>query len=795
MSTNSIQKKLLRGTMGILLPAFLVTIAVVALLSILQSKDNSQATEKQIRGSMQAKGRLLVGNNAQALSGMVADNAFLSVQSIVSQTVQEDEDVVYGIFMTNERQAWVLANDKNPAGTVEGQVILDDSTAKWAATISKMQTHTFQDSTGAELIEFAAPVLIDGEPAGWLRYGMSTENLRQALTDARSKAKMAMVRLLAILVGLAAAALFVAFIMARRQSATFSRPIQELNAAANIIAGGNYQQAVKVVSDDEVGDLAQSFEYMRQTVKNYTEHLEDLVNEKMRQVRDILDNIDQGLFTVNLDGTINDEYSRSTNRILALENVASGDVTTALHLEAQGLQDWKDWVHLVLARYKSMRWDKLLKLAPALEFDLGENGNTRTVKVSYQPVLDAKGELVRIMVLVMDITESRKVERIIAEEKMRHENEVKTILGLVNTLPEVVQDFFADTDTRINLIEKNLVNLREDCNRTRDQLPDGDLICNDQNLVSAIFRDLHTIKGNSATYGFEALSAVAHHAEDILEALQPPIRANTADTIMSLFSKLEELKDERQGIDGISRRLRGGDQLMVHIAESKVKYLDSLSRKISKEICKDGAPILSPLLDACRSLRDVPLVKLADKYRSMVERIGSKLEKQVAFVCVPESLELTPSFFKRINEAMIHILRNAVDHGIESPEQREQANKDPVGTIRLQVEALETSYRIKLIDDGKGVDTDTLVRKAIAMGAVTEAQTEKMTHQEKVALLFLPGLSTKSETTDISGRGVGMDSVQNSLEMIGASIQIQSELGFGSAFIMEIPNQAFSRDD
>lgn len=795
MARNSIQKKLLRGTMGILLPAFLVTIAVVVVLSVNQASENRAASERSIRGALQAKGRLLVLNNGQALSGMVADNAILSIQSIVAQTVQDDDDVIYGVFMTNARQAWVIADSSKPDGSVDGQVILEDTTAMWAAGLEKLGFQMFTKKDGSEFMEFAVPVKVDDEVAGWLRYGLTMDNLRKTLEESRIKARNDLTWLIFILAILAVVALLVAYVMARRQSATFSKPIQDLNAAANVIAEGNYQQSVEIESDDEVGDLAKSFEHMRQTVKNYTEHLEDLVNEKMRQVRDILDNIDQGLFTVNLDGTINDEYSRSTNKILGVENVASGTIDAALHLDDEQMLAWNDWVELVRARHKAMRWDKLVKLAPVLEFEVMSADEPRTVKVSYQPVFDGKGELCRIMTLALDITESRKIERIIAEEKLRHENEVKTILGLVNTLPEVVQDFFADTDTRIGLIEKNLGNLKDECEKLRNANGDNEMLCTDQNTVSAIFRDLHTIKGNSATYGFETLSAVAHEAENVLESLRPPVKVNTADTIQELYKHIELLKEERQGIDGVSRRLRGGDQLMVHIAESKLKYLDSLAQKLAKEESFAHSTAIAPLLEACMCLRHVPLLKLVDKYRSMVERLSEKLEKKVAFQCIPESFELPPSFFKPLNEAMVHILRNAVDHGIESPEERLQKQKEMAGTIRVQVEAMDTSYIVKVVDDGKGVDTESLTRKAIALGLKTEAECAKMSHQEKLSLLFMSGITTKTEASDVSGRGVGMDSVFKGLESIGASIQIQSELGFGSAFIIELPHSAFQSED
>lgn len=793
MARNTIRTKLLKGTMGILAPAFLAIIVVVASISLSQMAANAEMIRKQLREALYAKGKLLVDNNALALSGMVGDNAFLSVQELVAKAVAEDKDVVYGIFMTSERQAWVIADSANRDGRIDGRVILNDSAALWAVSQGKPAMLSRLDSDGFGIVEFAAPVLVEGEISGYLRYGFDTGSLRKSLAEAKEKSRQDMADLIGVLVALALLSLGIAFLMARRLSRAFSRPILELNSSAMEIAHGNYHKAIETTTDDEVGDLASSFEHMRITVKNYTEHLEELVNEKMRQVRDILDNIDQALFTVNEDGSVNDEYSHATLAILELPSTVEGcDISTVLHLDAQARSDWADWVDLVRERHESMRWEKLQKLAPLHELILDGTDGERSISISYQPVLDKNGELARIMVLAQDITESRKIEKIIAEEKVRHENEVRTILGLVNTLPEVVQDFFADTDARLALIVKNVQQLVDAHARGVSQLAPEAEVKLDQNVVNAIFRDLHTIKGNAATYGFESLSAIAHKTEDVLDGLRPPHAVAALEALSLVQLRLGELQEERREIDQVSRRLRGGDELMTHIAESKVKYMEALVKSVSRDANVANNAMLSPLLDICKTLRYVPLVKLSEKYRAMVGRVALKLGKQVVFACIPDTLELDPGFFKPINDILVHILRNAVDHGIETPEVREEAKKDPSGTVRMQIDVLDTSYRIKILDDGRGIDEDSLVRKAVAMGLIDDAAVRTMPRAEKMALLFMPGVSTKNQATDVSGRGVGMDSVQKSVDSLGGSIRIQSEKGFGTAFVLEFPQTVFN---
>jgi two-component system chemotaxis sensor kinase CheA len=133
------------------------------------------------------------------------------------------------------------------------------------------------------------------------------------------------------------------------------------------------------------------------------------------------------------------------------------------------------------------------------------------------------------------------------------------------------------------------------------------------------------------------------------------------------------------------------------------------------------------------------------------------------------------------------MIRNACDHGIESPEQRKAAGKSPSGTITLHAFHEAGQIHLRIEDDGKGIDTEALGRKAIANGVMTQAEFDDLSHQEKLNLIFHAGLSTAEAVTDLSGRGVGMDVVRSNIEALGGHVYLESTLGKGSAVVLQLP--------
>lgn len=798
VSRTTIQSKLARTSLVVLAPALLsVTLSVVALNVYLSGK-NQAVSVARIEASLTAKGRLLTKNNAQALVGMAEGNAFLQIKDLVASTVKDDPDVIYGLFMPADSTNPCEVADEADTAQAEGAMakvgeIKDQAGVVWAREAKALQTRKMGSGpTGS--IEFTAPVGEADAPMGWILYKLSTRAMSEAIESEKAASRQALMVVIGILLALGGVALAVALAKFRSAARKLSGPVTELSAAAELIKGGDYKTVVCVDSDDEIGSLAETFETMRQTVQKYTEHLEDLVAEKMRQVRDILDNVEQGLFVVGLDGQVAPEYSKAAPTILGVDNL--GNVSEALHLSPAQEDDFKGWLSLVRAKNSSMRWDKLTKVAPVQDLEIsGNDGQSRFVRVRYQRMFDKNRELERVMVLAVDETESRRIERVVAEEKERHENEVKTILGLVNNLPEVIRDYMKDTRNRMDTLEDICRSMLDRSLAARERHPDQPGFHPGSEEIANIFRDLHTIKGNSATYGFERLGRLAHQGEDILEDLKEPITVRTAVTLRALLEKLDEMDKAYQEILSTEKKLSGGatdGDMLVQVSERKLEHVRKMAHTLHVPAHASTHPYIDPeavqiLTEACEHLRDVPLVRLADKYRGMIERLAERLEKQIRFEVVPGHLEVGPTFFAPLDEALVHILRNSVDHGLESPADRTVAGKAECGIIRMQINIEEDCVRIQIADDGHGINADRVAEKAIAEGILSRDDAERMGRDQKLLLIFESGISTATSITDVSGRGVGMAAVRESIESMGGNIKLESEAGKGTVTTLTIP--------
>lgn len=792
MQKTTIRKKLVRTSLLVLVPSLMAVILAVAALNVWVSGRNQEASANRIQASLRAKGRVLTANNAQALVGMAEGNAFLQIQALVASTVNDDPDVVYGTFMMADSSLpWAVAEEGDSTGSLVKADTLGDTSLAWVAN-QKSIAFRSRFHKGDSVFEFAAPVATEGEePLGWIRYGMSIRSMREAIVVDARNARMALFQIIGLLVLIGGGALGGALRKFRSEAALLSAPVQELAAAAKVIQGGDYRKPVTVSSDDEIGELAGSFEAMRQTVQTYTEHLEELIAAKMRQVRDILDNVEQGLFVLEFDGTISPEYSKSAPQILGVEKLET--LSTSLRMLPSQLDDLMGWLALIKTKSATMRWEKLVKVSPLQEMEVtGPDGDVRFIRFRYQKMFDSKGSIEKVMVLVSDETEARRIEKIVAEEKERHENEVKTILGLVNNLPEAIHDFFKDTERRFGDLRDLIQSMYERSVLARERYPDGPEFHPMPDEISRIFRDLHTIKGNAGTYGFESLARLAHRSEDVLEDLKSPISVRTANTLKSLLELMTKMEDAYDTILQTEKRLAGSGSdagVMVQISEQKIEHLSRLAKAIENagNAVLGDAEALRPLLDACRTLRNFPLSRLGEKYRSLVGRLSEKLEKQVVFHCLPASLEVDPHFFGPIDEALVHVLRNSVDHGLEIPSVRAAAGKPEIGSIVMDVSLNEDQVTIQVSDDGGGIDSAQVVQKALEEGLVSPSQVESLTAEQKLGLIFESGVSTSGVVTDISGRGVGMSAVRDCIEALGGRIVINSRVGEGTGVVIQLP--------
>jgi two-component system, chemotaxis family, sensor kinase CheA len=186
-------------------------------------------------------------------------------------------------------------------------------------------------------------------------------------------------------------------------------------------------------------------------------------------------------------------------------------------------------------------------------------------------------------------------------------------------------------------------------------------------------------------------------------------------------------------------------------------------------------------------LRLVPIDQVFSRFTRLVRDTSASLGKQINLVMESSGIELDRTVLDAITDPLLHILRNCVDHGLEPPQERTAAGKNPTGVIKLTAYGVGDQVAIKIEDDGRGINLDRLKAKAIEKGLLTEDQAMKLSDEEAINLLGTPGLSTAKEVTDVSGRGVGMDVVITQVEQVGGNVKITTEQGKGTTMILTIP--------
>ncbi len=186
-------------------------------------------------------------------------------------------------------------------------------------------------------------------------------------------------------------------------------------------------------------------------------------------------------------------------------------------------------------------------------------------------------------------------------------------------------------------------------------------------------------------------------------------------------------------------------------------------------------------------IRMIPVEKVFKKFPRIVRNLSRDLGKEVNLEIIGEETELDRSVVDEIGDPLIHLIRNALDHGLELPEERVASGKPRTGNVVLSATHEGNQIIISIKDDGRGIDPEKLSRKAIDKGLVTEEQVAAMSQKEILDLIFLPGFSTKEQATDLSGRGVGMDVVRTNIRKLNGLIELRSEVGRGSEIILKLP--------
>lgn len=193
------------------------------------------------------------------------------------------------------------------------------------------------------------------------------------------------------------------------------------------------------------------------------------------------------------------------------------------------------------------------------------------------------------------------------------------------------------------------------------------------------------------------------------------------------------------------------------------------------------------LQESVMSVRMIPMGTVFSKFPKVIRDTAKRLDKKIDFKYSGESVEIDKAMVEGLTDPLTHIVRNALDHGIESPQKRRESGKSETGTLRMSAEQSNGQIIIKIQDDGAGINLAKVTAKALQNGVIDEKQAASMSDDEKAMLIFAPGLSTAEAVTDISGRGVGTDVVMSNIKKLGGVVEVRSEEKFGTTFTIALP--------
>lgn len=749
---RSLRTKLVRLMAVSITVVSIATLAAVAVMNIRISRDHLAVVEHQLTASIEAKGKVLTENQALALKSMVADNAFGDVDLLVRRVVDEDRDVVYGLFLSLDGRPWAYyapdrlaprtdtaaANDALSAdlgGWKNLGVTLPADAAAGVAITSRTRF-------GQDIIEFTMPVRDGADVLGAIYYGLSTRSMQQARDAARAQARGALIQTLSILCALAVGTALFFLFLAMRQAERITRPLGQLTAAAAAIACGRRDACVRISSGDELELLGGAFNQMvRDLDASYSQledmnkHLEQRVEQRTlelasrnRDMRLVLDNVEQGFITVDMNGVMALERSAVVDKWLGASGAGSlfvdliaGHDSAFSAAFGLGLESMREaWMPLEVS---------LAQLPSQLTV------GARELRFSYRPVFD-RGKLRSLLVVAADVT-----ERIARERNEREQLEAMAVFERIMSDRRGFLSFFADADQLMGAITGNVD-------------------------LSTCKRLVHTLKGNAATFGLSRIAELCHDIEDSIEELAGPPAPGLRDALARRWQTLAEQV----------RRTGDDNSLVVSNADHD---------RVVNELAAAGiAPAMVRKIAVWR-LEHVrtAFTRLGDNARAMAAGLGKPgLEVSVD----AGDLMLDPRHWDRFWSELVHVIRNSVDHGIETPELRVASGKSPCGRLAFEAHVADGAFVVTVTDDGSGIDWSAVAAKARACGLPADRP------QDLERALFASGFSTRDEITMTSGRGVGLDAVHQAVTSLEGRVEIDSALGRGTTFRFVFPEDAMA---
>ena len=511
-------------------------------------------------------------------------------------------------------------------------------------------------------------------------------------------------------------------------------------------------------SNDEFGQMAQSLNEniivsakLHEEIRLLNSNLEQKIREKTAKVTTLLNNAGQGFLTFDREFRVDDEYSKECIKYLG-DNIVGKDISSILFLDKNRADRFKLDLLDMLNIQNKIAQKSMISLLPS-EIIL----NRRALKLEYK-ILNKN----KVMLILTNISSHKKLEK-----KVKREQDILkmivTIMGDNDLFYDVKKDFEYFSKNIYHYTHKNKTSLYN---------------------INELYRIIHTFKGSFLQLFMNKTASYLHKVEtDLSNFLSQHISISNEEilTFLDGIDFDDFMKEDLNSVNELLGQKFLNNDNVIYIDKQIIKNIENQYIKLMQQ-SNINTISSNCLLDDIRYLSKKSLKSQLKSYPRLALQIAKRLEKEVyEFEIIGDENILVSEKLKPFIKSLVHLFRNSVDHGIETPERREELEKDEIGTISCSFTMQNNKLQIIISDDGAGIDVQKIKEKI-----VDDVDVSSLSDDEIYSYIFRDNFSTKEAITETSGRGVGMSAVKAELDKIGGTIKIQSEHNVGTTFVFEL---------
>lgn len=512
---------------------------------------------------------------------------------------------------------------------------------------------------------------------------------------------------------------------------------------------------IQISSKDEFEDMAHSVNKNIATSVNLHKTLSILnavLETKSKKEKTLLDNSGQGFLTFDEDFLVDNTYSKKCVQLLG-SNIGDKDISNLLSLDAKDTSSFKSFVLGALKVDNKIIQKSMLSLLPS-EITIRD----KDLQLEYKIVEGNK-----TMLIITNVTQ----QNILREKLEIEQNTAKMMMTIIEnsaSFHDIKRDFAYFIEHRSHYISTSRTSMKN---------------------MSNLYREIHTFKGVFSQFFMNDIASELHDIESQISNFIKDGKNITNDQILSFINDIDFdniINDEYNTISKLlGEEFACGDNVLIIDADSLKSIEDRYVSLL--ESCNINNELSNNILNDIKKHTQRKLKSQLKSYIGLAKRVSQDLEKEIYdFEIVGDENVIITDKLVPFVKSLVHVFRNSVDHGIETPEKRLELDKDEIGSISCSFNSSDDGLQIVISDDGAGIDIEK-----IKMKISKEVDVSSLDDGDIYQYIFEDDLSTKDEISELSGRGIGMGAVKQVVDSLNGTIEIQSKINIGTTFIFNLP--------